>query len=94
MHHPHIVQTRAVIETADWIFVVMELMEGCELQKNIETRGTYSEGDAAEVMLRLSLTLGFLHSQGAFIHACIPVAKSYLLVTAAIDWGQELRTVM
>ena len=70
MHHPHIVQTRAVIETADWIFVVMELMEGCELQKNIETRGTYSEGDAAEVMLRLSLTLG----------SCIAKVRSFMLV--------------
>lgn len=67
MRHPHIVQTRAVIETADWIFVVMELMKGEELQKNIEKRGMYTEEDAAEVMLRLALTLGFLHSQGASI---------------------------
>ena len=65
VQHPYIVRTRAVIETTDWIFVVMELMEGGGLQENIEMRGTYTEGDAAEVMLRLSLTLGFLHSQGA-----------------------------
>ena len=65
VHHPYIVRTRAVIETTDWIFVVMELMEGGGLQENIEMHGTYTEGDAADVMLRLSLTLGFLHSQGA-----------------------------
>lgn len=65
MHHPHIVQTRAIIETADWIFIVMELMEGGELQRRIEAVGTYAEADAAEVMLRLAVTLGFLHSQGA-----------------------------
>ena len=65
IHHPYIVRTRAVIETTDWIFIVMELMGGGGLQENIEKRGTYTEGDAAEVMLRLSLTLGFLHSKGA-----------------------------
>ena len=66
MHHPHVVQTRAVIETADWVFIVMELLEGGELQKNIEERRSYAKTDAAEVMLRLGLTLGFLHSQGAW----------------------------
>ena len=65
IHHPYIVRTRAVIETTDWIYIVMELMETGGLHEIIEKRGTYTEGDAAEVMLRLSLTLGFLHSQGA-----------------------------
>jgi len=46
----------------------MELLEGGELQKNIEERHSYTEADAAEVMLRLGLTLGFLHSQGV----CLP----------------------
>ena len=64
MRHPHIVQMRAVIETADWVYIVMELLEGGELQENIEIRKAYSEADAAEVMLRLGLTLGFLHCQG------------------------------
>ena len=64
MMHPHIVRMRAVVETTVWVYIVMELLEGGELQDNIERAGTYSEKDCADVMLRLCSTLSFLHAQG------------------------------
>jgi serine/threonine protein kinase len=64
MAHPHIVRMRAVVETTDWLYIVMELLEGGALQDNIEARAHYSEQDAAEVMRRLGSTLDFLHRQG------------------------------
>jgi tRNA A-37 threonylcarbamoyl transferase component Bud32 len=64
MRHPHIVFMRAVIETSDWVYIVMELVEGGELQDKIEQRVCFSEGDAAEIIIRVVLTLGFLHNQG------------------------------
>eukprot|EP01051_Picozoa_sp_SAG22_P020039 SAG22_NODE_3898_length_1479_cov_1.534058_3_plen_161_part_01 len=38
MKHPHIVFMRAVIETAAWVYIVMELVEGGELQTKIDER--------------------------------------------------------
>ena len=56
----------------------MELVDGGDLQHNIEKLGTYAEADAAEVMFRLALTLGFLHNQGACLLPLCSVKNSCL----------------
>jgi len=63
-NHPHVVDLYAVIETADNVYIVMELVEGGELFDRVVDLGAYSEPMAAEVMRKLVKTLGFLHSQG------------------------------
>ena len=62
--HPHVVDLYAVIETADNVYIVMELVEGGELFDHVVDMGAYTEPMAAEVMRKLVTTLGFLHSQG------------------------------
>lgn len=62
--HPYVVDLYAVIETADNVYIVMELVEGGELFDHVVDRGAYSEPMAADVMRKLVTTLGFLHSQG------------------------------
>lgn len=53
-----------MVETAGWIFIIMELVEGGDLQTYIQQHGMFSEAESAEVMLRLTSTLNFLHAQG------------------------------
>jgi len=67
--HPHVVELYAVIETADNVYIVMELVEGGELFDHVVDMGAYTEPMAAEVMRKLVTTLGFLHSQG-IVHRC------------------------
>ena len=76
MLHPHIVRMRAVVETNDWVYIVMELLEGGELQDNLERAGAYCEKDCADIMLRLCSTLSFLHAQGKYtvISMCVALA--------------------
>jgi len=62
--HPNVVDLYAVIETADNVYIVMELVEGGELFDHVVDMGAYTEPMAAEVMRKLVTTLGFLHSQG------------------------------
>jgi hypothetical protein len=68
--HPHVVDLYAVIETADNVYIVMELVEGGELFDHVVDMGAYTEPMAAEVMRKLVTTLGFLHSQG-IVHRCV-----------------------
>ena len=63
--HPHIVHTSAIIETSNYVYIVMELLEGGDLQSTVCQRGQYNEADAATVMLKLCSALEFLHNQGA-----------------------------
>lgn len=94
MHHPYVVQTRAVIETADWVFIVMELLEGGELQKNIEERHSYTEADAAEVTMRLGLTLGFLHGQGVYVLCVWAACLGSLSKTRAVTQTAVLHPLL
>eukprot|EP01047_Picozoa_sp_COSAG01_P030232 COSAG01_NODE_2102_length_8419_cov_42.585216_6_plen_388_part_00 len=62
--HPHVVDLYAVIETADNLYIVMELVEGGELFDYVIDHGPYSEPAGRDLMRKLVSTLGFLHSQG------------------------------
>ena len=62
--HPHVVELYAVIETADNLYIVMELVEGGELFDYVIDNGPYSESTGKDLMRKLVSTLGFLHSQG------------------------------
>lgn len=110
MRHPHVVQLKAVIETKDTVYIVMEHVTGGELLDSIVRTGMvrlainghqcpemfgcvvermffcfltrrsqhrvfvkapcvfcapqYKESDAAQIVHKLVLTLGFLHNQG------------------------------
>jgi len=61
--HPHIVKYKAVIETEEQIFVLMELILGKDLFGDIIDRQGLSEGRAAFIMKQLTEALMFLHDK-------------------------------
>jgi len=64
MDHPNVVNMRAIFDTDDILFIVMELMEGGELYEEIVKRKTFSEKDAAEITRQLCEALAYLHERG------------------------------
>lgn len=64
IHHPHVVQMRAIFDTEETLFIVMELMLGGELYEEIVRRKSFSEKDASNIMKQLFSALSYLHKKG------------------------------
>jgi len=62
--HKNVVSLRAIFDTDDTLFIVMELMEGGELYDEIVKRKTFTEKDAAEITRQLCEALQYLHARG------------------------------
>jgi len=62
--HPNVVSMKAIFDTDDILFIVMELMEGGELYEEIVKRKTFTEKDAAEITRQLCEALLYLHERG------------------------------
>jgi len=61
--HPNIVPLYEVYDTAEKIFMVMDLVDGGELFKKILQRGFYSEKEACEVVRGLLDAVRYLHER-------------------------------
>jgi len=59
--HQHIVKYKAVVETEQQIFVLMELINGEDMFTNIVSRNGFSEKRAAHCLIQLCDALTFLH---------------------------------
>jgi len=55
---------KAIFDTEDTLFIVMELMEGGELYDEIVKRKTFTEADAATIVKQLCEALQYLHKRG------------------------------
>jgi len=64
IHHPHVVQMKAIFDTEETLFIVMELMLGGELYEEIVRRKSFSEKDASIIMKQLFSALSYLHKKG------------------------------
>jgi len=62
--HPNVVNMKAIFDTEDTLFIVMELMEGGELYEEIVKRKTFTEKDASEITRQLCEALSYLHDRG------------------------------
>ena len=62
--HPSIVQMFGYINADDNVYIALELCEGGELLEQLESLGSYSEGDAAGIVEVTVSTLGYLHGEG------------------------------
>jgi len=62
--HPHIVELKAVFETADMLYICMELIKGGELYDEIIRRNTFTERDASHIMKQIVSALDYLHDNG------------------------------
>ena len=63
LSHPHIVQLKEVVHTAENTYIVMELLSGGELFNRIVDKGCYPEKEAAELFAQICISLNYLHSR-------------------------------
>mmetsp|Transcript_21084 Transcript_21084/g.30464 ORF Transcript_21084/g.30464 Transcript_21084/m.30464 type:complete len:427 (+) Transcript_21084:129-1409(+) len=64
LNHPNIIKLEDVFETADRIFIVMEIMNGGELFDYVVEKGTLSEQEAASIVRRITSAIAHMHAHG------------------------------
>jgi len=64
MDHPHITRLFDVYDSAEYLHLVMECMEGGELFDRVIELKTFSERDAADAVWQMLLALNYIHSHG------------------------------
>jgi calcium-dependent protein kinase len=64
MDHPHITRLYDVYDAQDYLFLVMECMDGGELFDRVMELKRFSERDAADAVWQMLLALMYLHSHG------------------------------
>mmetsp|Transcript_27821 Transcript_27821/g.60808 ORF Transcript_27821/g.60808 Transcript_27821/m.60808 type:complete len:553 (+) Transcript_27821:21-1679(+) len=62
--HPHVARLFDVYETPKQMHLVMECLEGGELFDRVSERKTFPEGDAAEAVSQMLLSVNYLHKHG------------------------------
>lgn len=75
--HPHIVALKAVFDSDDDLYIVMELVRGGELFDEIVRRNKFTEQDASIIMKQVVSALEYLHSNG-IIHRDVKVYNQVL----------------
>lgn len=63
LQHPNIISLYDVYVTSDKIYIVMELMLGGELFDYVVERGTLTESEAADIMIKVTDALVYMHSK-------------------------------
>eukprot|EP00931_Biecheleriopsis_adriatica_P050711 TRINITY_DN29388_c0_g2_i1.p1 TRINITY_DN29388_c0_g2~~TRINITY_DN29388_c0_g2_i1.p1 ORF type:complete len:920 (+),score=224.05 TRINITY_DN29388_c0_g2_i1:53-2761(+) len=63
LHHPRIVNLRTVYRTSQWVFLVMELVQGGELFDAIVKSKTLNEIEAKYIFRQLLEGVGYMHSR-------------------------------
>lgn len=67
LKHPNVIQLEDVFETADRIFIVMEVMNGGELFDYVVEKGTLSEAEASVIVRKITSAVAHMHSK-SIIH--------------------------
>jgi len=63
LNHPNIVLLKETFDSPQYLYIVMELCEGGELFNSIAEKVSYSEKEAAGVIVQLLQAIDYLHSQ-------------------------------
>jgi len=61
IRHPHILFCKAVFETTQFIYLVLELVRGGELYDKIVDDGEYTESEAREIVYQVVSAVEYLH---------------------------------
>jgi serine/threonine protein kinase len=64
LKHPNIIELQDVFETADRIFIIMEIMNGGELFDYVVEKGTLSEAEASVVVRKITSAIAHMHAHG------------------------------
>ena len=62
--HPNVIKLEDFIDTADYLFIVLELAEGGELFDKIIAKGHYAEKDAAALVRQMLNVVAECHLNG------------------------------
>lgn len=64
MHHPNIIVLEGLYESKDFLYIVMELIEGGDLFSKIQNRSRFKEHEAAMVIRPLLEAVAYIHDLG------------------------------
>jgi len=64
VRHPHCVRLHAVYESANHIYIVMDMLRGGELLQRVIEKECYTEMEAAKVFVQIVQGIKYLHSIG------------------------------
>jgi len=84
LHHPNIVQFEDVIETAEKLFVIMELIQGGELFEYLLDRGPLPEDVALHVFRQVMGAITYMHDRGV-VHRDLK-AENLLVVDPTAEY--------
>jgi len=62
--HPNILSIIDIIDSDDYIYMILELVSGGDLFDAVVTKGHYSEDEARQIFGQLASAVGYLHSHG------------------------------
>jgi len=68
LSHSNIVQLHECLENDETVYVVMELVQGCDLYDAVSTLGTIRPGVAGAIVGQILSALAYLHSRGLVHH--------------------------
>lgn len=63
LDHPNIVKIFEFFEDQDFIYIIMEFLEGGELFNMLKTKKTFSEKESAEILKNILEGINYLHSK-------------------------------
>jgi len=64
VHHPNIIELKELVDTKDYLYLIMELVTGGELFDKIVEKGSYTEADAAHLVHKIISAVLYLHESG------------------------------
>jgi len=84
IQHKNVVGLRAIFDTEETLFIVMELMKGGELYEEIVRRKSFTEKDASYIMQQLFSALAYIHERG-IVHRDLKLENLLLVKEGALD---------
>jgi len=82
--NPYVVKMKGIFDTSEFLYIVMELMEGGELFEEISRRKSFTEFDASYIMKQVFLALSYLHAN-KIVHRDLKLENLLLVRHNALD---------
>lgn len=89
--HPNIVRLADVIETHEFIYIIMEYIEGVDLCTFLDERGCLSENLIRKCMLLLAQAIKYLHTFG-IVHRDLKL-ENIMIVIDSIDRSEQVENL-
>jgi len=67
VHHPNIIELKELVDTKDYLYLIMELVTGGELFDKIVEKGSYTEAEAAHLVYKIISAVLYCMNQELYI---------------------------